>query len=102
MKRYQKSKLFSKIGCIHIQQQQELPSNYRQIFQEHTGIDLEVIRLEDALGKEGASLGDVRNLLGMFQKSANTIDILSIFRDRLILDFACKNDYQFILKGLNG
>ncbi len=28
MKRYQKHKLFNKIGCVHIQQQAELPKNY--------------------------------------------------------------------------
>lgn len=38
----------------------------------------------------------------MFEKSANTIDLLNVFRDRLILDYANKNGYQFVLKGLNG
>lgn len=56
MKRYQKHKLFNKIGCLHIQQQTELPKDYLSTFQKITGVSLHVIKIEDALSKEGASL----------------------------------------------
>ena len=102
MKRYQKNKLFNKLGCIHIQQQKELPENYCQLFKEKTGIDIEVISIEKALEREGSSLEDVAKVLAMFNKSANTIDLISIFRDRLIQDFAKKNNYDYVLKGSNG
>ena len=46
-------------------------------------------------------LPSVRSLLGNFAISANTIDLLTIFRDRLILNYAKNNDYHFVLKGLN-
>ena len=48
------------------------------------------------------SLNYVRNILGMFNKSANSIDLINILRDRLIIDFANKNNYEFVLKGSNG
>ena len=102
MKKYQKNKLFNKIGCLHIQQQSELPHNYKEIFEEKTGIPLHIIKIEKALGKEEGILNDLRNILTMFNKSANTIDLISICRDRLILDFAQKNNYDFVLKGSNG
>lgn len=38
----------------------------------------------------------------MFTKSANTIDLINIFRDRLILKYAKENHYDFVMKGLNG
>ena len=38
----------------------------------------------------------------MFNKSANTIDLVDIFRDRLILRYAKENGYDFVVKGLNG
>ena len=46
MKRYQKNKLFNKLGCIHVQQQSSLPDNYRQMFEEKTGIPIEIIKIE--------------------------------------------------------
>lgn len=45
---------------------------------------------------------NVRDLLRQFGNSANTIDLITVFRDRLIADFATKNGYDFVLKGLNG
>jgi hypothetical protein len=48
------------------------------------------------------SLENVRDLLRQFGNSANTIDLITVFRDRLIADFATKNGYDFVLKGLNG
>lgn len=44
----------------------------------------------------------MRNIFKMFNRSANTADLLEIFRDRLIVDYAKKNGFQFIVKGLNG
>jgi hypothetical protein len=38
----------------------------------------------------------------MFNKAGNSADLLAIFRDRLIVDYARKNGFDFILKGLNG
>ncbi len=38
----------------------------------------------------------------MFNKAANSIDLLQLFRDKLILDYAKANNFDFILKGLNG
>jgi hypothetical protein len=38
----------------------------------------------------------------MFNKAANTADILNLMRDRLIIDYARKNKFSFIIKGLNG
>lgn len=38
----------------------------------------------------------------MFNKSANTIDLIDIFRDRLILKYAEENGYDFVVKGING
>ena len=46
MKRYQKNKLFNKLGCIHVQQQSSLPDKYRQMFEEKTGIPIEIIKIE--------------------------------------------------------
>ena len=102
MKRYQKNKLFNELACIHIQQQDTLPENYKVIFKKETGLNLKIIKLEEALEKEGAKLEDVRKLLGMFNKNANTIDLLNILRDRLILKYAQEHNYQFVLKGHNG
>lgn len=102
MKRYQKNKLFDRLGCIHIQQQGELPPHYAEHFKDVTGIELVVIRIEEAMGKEKACLQDASNVLNMFSKTANSIDLVNIFRDRLILNYARSNNYNFILKGLNG
>lgn len=38
----------------------------------------------------------------MFNKSANTADLLALFRDRLIVNYAKKHGFDFIVKGLNG
>jgi hypothetical protein len=38
----------------------------------------------------------------MFNKSANSADLLALFRDKLIVDYARKNEFDFIVKGLNG
>jgi len=48
------------------------------------------------------NLEEVKQILGMFNKSGNTLDIVKIFRDRLIVDYAKANNYQLVLKGLNG
>jgi len=48
------------------------------------------------------NLEEVKQILGMFNKSGNTLDIVKIFRDRLIVDYAKANNYQIVLKGLNG
>ena len=45
MKKYQKNKLFNQIGCVHIQQQTSLPENYQKIFEEKTGISLNIIKI---------------------------------------------------------
>lgn len=49
MKRYQKNKLFNELACIHIQQQDILPEVYEEKFKKETGIDIKVIKLEQAL-----------------------------------------------------
>ena len=51
---------------------------------------------------ENVSLEDVKKVFGMFNKGANSIDLLNILRDRLLIDFAKKKKYDFILKGFNG
>lgn len=51
MKRYQKHKLFNKIGCIHIQQQGELPIGYQELFEKVTGVELTIIKLECILNR---------------------------------------------------
>lgn len=38
----------------------------------------------------------------MFNKGANTADLLETFRDRLILNYAKEHQFDFIVKGLNG
>ena len=38
----------------------------------------------------------------MFNKAGNTADLLTLMRDRLIVDYAKKNNFNFVLKGLNG
>jgi hypothetical protein len=38
----------------------------------------------------------------MFNKSANSADLLALFRDKLIVDYARNNGFDFIVKGLNG
>ena len=32
VKKYQKNKLFNRLGCIHVQQQAALPPNYKEDF----------------------------------------------------------------------
>jgi hypothetical protein len=41
-------------------------------------------------------------MFSMFNKSANSADLLSLFRDRLIVNYAKQNGFNFIVKGLNG
>lgn len=41
-------------------------------------------------------------MMKMFNKTGNTIDLINIFRDRLILEYAKQNDYHYIFKALNG
>lgn len=50
----------------------------------------------------GRNLSSVQHLLSQFSKGSNTIDLITIFRDRLINKYASENGYDFILKGLNG
>ena len=38
----------------------------------------------------------------MFNKAGNTADLLTLMRDRLIVNYAKKNNFNFVLKGLNG
>ncbi len=38
----------------------------------------------------------------MFGKAANTADLLALMRDRLIIEYAKKHGFDFIVKGLNG
>lgn len=38
----------------------------------------------------------------MFKKNTNTIDLLTIFRNKLILDYAKLNQFDFVLSGKNG
>ena len=45
---------------------------------------------------------NIRELLKQFNNNANTIDLVTVFRDRLIAEYAQKNNYDFVLKGLNG
>lgn len=102
VKKYQKNKLFNRLGCIHIQQQANLPPNYKEDFLKETGIELIVLKIEDIMLEGGRNLSSVQNLLGQFSKGTNTIDLITIFRDRLINKYASENGYDYILKGLNG
>ncbi len=38
----------------------------------------------------------------MFNKAANSVDLLEMFRDRLMVNYARDNKFDFIVKGLNG
>jgi len=38
----------------------------------------------------------------MFNKTANSADLLAILRDHLIVNYAKNNGFDYILKGLNG
>jgi tRNA(Ile)-lysidine synthase TilS/MesJ len=102
VKRYQKNKLFNRLGCLHIQQQAQIPPNFTEKFKEETGVELDIIRIEEILREGEQGLDNVRELLKQFNNNANTIDLVTVFRDRLIADYAQKNNYDFILKGLNG
>lgn len=44
----------------------------------------------------------MRNIFSMFNKASNSADLLELFRDRLIVDYAKKHKFDFIFKGLNG
>ena len=48
------------------------------------------------------SFSDVKQIFSFFNKSANSADLLSVFRDRLIVNYARKHNFDFIVKGLNG
>jgi hypothetical protein len=102
VKRYQKNKLFNRLGCIHIQQQGALPEGYQDAFFKETGIELTIIKIEEIMREGERSLAHMKDLLKQFGKTANSIDLITIFRDRLIIDYAKKHDYHFILKALNG
>ena len=102
VKKYQKNKLFNRLGCIHIQQQSSLPPNYKEDFLKETGIELIVIKIEDIMLEGGKNLSSIQNLLSQFSKGTNSIDLITIFRDRLINKYASENGYDYILKGLNG
>lgn len=43
--------MFNKIGCIHIQQQGELPIGYQELFEKVTGVELTIIKLECILNR---------------------------------------------------
>ena len=60
------------------------------------------MKIEDIMLEGGRSLSAVQNLLSQFSKGSNTIDLITIFRDRLINKYASENGYDYILKGLNG
>jgi phosphopantetheine adenylyltransferase len=60
------------------------------------------VPIQHALETENSNLTNVKEILEMFNKSANTIDLVEIFRDRLILKYAKENHYDFVVKGLNG
>jgi hypothetical protein len=38
----------------------------------------------------------------VFQKNSNTIDLLTLFRNKLILDFAQENKFDYVLLAKNG
>lgn len=44
----------------------------------------------------------MKAVLNLFQKNANSIDLVNVFRDRLILDYAEQHGFDFVMKGLNG
>jgi hypothetical protein len=102
VKRYQKNKLFNRLGCLHIQQQANIPEGFAEKFKQETGVELDIIGIEQIMREGERSIDYVREVLKKFSNNANTIDLITIFRDRLIADFAQKNNYDFILKGLNG
>lgn len=102
-KRYQKNKLFGEVRCLHVQQQGHLDPDYPRRFKELTGLDLEVIKIEEIFEEEKLrTLQHVRDVLPMFGSSGNTVDLVSIFRDRLVLEYSKKHGFQVNLKCLNG
>lgn len=72
------------------------------MFLNETGVELNIIKIEEVMREGERTLPHIKELLKQFSNSANTIDLISIFRDRLIIEYAKKHDYHFILKGLNG
>lgn len=102
VKRYQKNRLFNRLGCLHVQQQATLPEGFAERFRQETGVELDIVGVEEIMREGERSLENVRELLKQFSNNANTIDLITVFRDRLISDFAHKHNYDFVLKGLNG
>ena len=72
------------------------------MFLNETGVELNIIKIEEVMREGERTLPHIKELLKQFSNSANTVDLITIFRDRLIIDYAKKHDYHFILKGLNG
>lgn len=60
VKRYQKNKLFNRLGCIHIQQQDSLPENYKAVFQKETGVQLAIIKIEEIMNEGHKSLESIK------------------------------------------
>ncbi len=65
---------------------------------------LNIIKIQNIYGKENKDnkFEDIVRLFKMFKKNTNTIDLLTIFRNKLILDFAKQNQFDFVLSGKNG
>ena len=100
--RYQKCPLFSDLQCIHIQQQSKLPENYLKDFEQKSGIKLNVIPIEKIYEEENKTFEEVSKLFKSLKKNSNSIDLLSLFRERLIRKFATENGFDFVLMGKNG
>lgn len=67
---------------------------------------LNIIKIENIYGNENDNkdhkFEDVVKLFKLFKKNTNTIDLLTMFRNKLILDYAKLNQFDFVLSGKNG
>lgn len=64
---------------------------------------LNIIKIQSIYNNENdRKFEDVVRLFKMFKKNTNTIDLLTIFRNKLILDYAKSNQFDFVLSGKNG
>ena len=100
--RYKKHPLFGKVECIHIQQQEKIDNQYIKIFEDFSGMKLNILKAYESFEKEELkSFKTIKLLLEGFKDTANNSDILEIFRDRLIRQFARKNKFNHVFKGNN-
>ena len=63
---------------------------------------LNVIPIENVFQEGRRSFGEANSLFQSLKKNSNSIDLLNIFRQRLIRQYAIENGFDFVLMGKNG